>query len=84
MSDEITSRADLKVLALTERIGQIASDYESKIAELRTDATIQIAALNARIEELQEENENLRKTEGPSNDVAEEESSARKSTSKKS
>lgn len=69
MSTEIETRDGLKVEALKERIGQIVVNYESQIAELRTDATIQIAVLNETIKELREENDALKAREA--NDVGE-------------
>jgi hypothetical protein len=62
MSEEPT-RDTVKVEALKERIGQIVASYEDTLANLRTDATIQIAALNATIDELREVNDALKAKE---------------------
>lgn len=64
MSEEPT-RDTVKVEALKERMGQIVVNYEEALANLRTDATIQIAALNATIDELREENNALKDRETP-------------------
>jgi ribosome-binding protein aMBF1 (putative translation factor) len=51
MTSEST-RDSLKAISLLERIGQVVTSYEGTIAEIRTDATIQISELNTKISEL--------------------------------
>lgn len=47
-----SNRDALKVVSLLERIGHLVTSYEGTIAEIRTDATLQIQELNLKISEL--------------------------------
>lgn len=50
---------ELKVTALMERIGQIATEYEGKIADLRVQTTILVARMQERVSSLEAEVERL-------------------------
>lgn len=67
------NREELKVTALTEKIGRLVSKYEEDIADMRVDATITITNLREQVQSLTEENNRLRERlsnweddEGPS------------------
>lgn len=55
------TKDELKVMALRERIGVLASQYEENFADLRADATMEVNRLNAEVERLQQENDALRR-----------------------
>ncbi len=74
--NEQTPRAtkdQLKVIALTQRIGELTSSYEERIADMRADVTQrqedmqnQILAQHERIESLQKELEDVQKNQDSS------------------
>lgn len=53
MSD--SKKNELKVTALTQRIGEITSKYEEQVAELRAQATMAIEKLDSENKELHED-----------------------------
>jgi hypothetical protein len=65
----ITDKNELKILGFTQRIGEIASNYEARIIDLRADLTIEIQRLEKENKSLKEEVDRLKETLG-GNDVA--------------
>lgn len=62
---------ELKVQALTEKIGNVVSNYENQIADIRADITIEFqrrdqekAELEARIVELESASESVQEEAG--------------------
>lgn len=53
------TKDQLKVIALRQRIGEITSQYEEQIADLRADVTQQFDALNEVIRNQENDNESL-------------------------
>lgn len=47
------TRDALKVVALREKIGQLVSNYEDSIADLRAQSTIAITELNEKVRSLE-------------------------------
>lgn len=77
--EEIPNREQLKIQALTETIGRISAEYESRIADYRAEFTIKfkeaegiIEDLSATVRNLNQELDSLRKAE-LDEDVPEEE-----------
>lgn len=66
------TKDQLKALALKQRIGEITSDYEDKIADIRADFTQQYNALQDVLREQEKEIETLQKL-GKSNEAEKEE-----------
>ena len=67
-------RKDLKILALKEKLGQIVSDYEERIADLRVELTLtaqQVQEMSDKITELSEPDvqEEADNSEEPANDT---------------
>ena len=56
----MTDKNELKILGLTQRIGEMTSKYELKIIDIRADLTLELQRLNAENERLASENEKLR------------------------
>jgi hypothetical protein len=50
----------LKVLALKERIAEIVSSYEDRVADIRADFTLAVEELQGNIKKLEDENKLLR------------------------
>lgn len=54
------SRDQLKVIALRQRIGEIVSEYEEKIADIRATFTQQMDSIQELAQGLSQENEGLK------------------------
>lgn len=77
------TKDQLKLLALKQRIGEITSDYEDKLSDIRADATQQIGAYQDALREQEEQLENLqnqlKKYQETENDVQVKEDGNKKS-----
>jgi hypothetical protein len=54
------TKDQLKVIALKQRIGEITSDYEDKLADFRADVTQQFAAYDEVVRNQEKDMESLR------------------------
>jgi hypothetical protein len=74
------NKDQLKALALKQRIGEITSDYEDRLAETRADFTIQYNALQDTISQQAALIESLNDQLGKLNETEEKEDQSAKST----
>jgi len=59
---EKLTKDQLKVVALKQRIGQLTSDYEERIADLRADFTVEHETYNELLNKMHVENEDLKQS----------------------
>jgi hypothetical protein len=55
MSDNNTTKLELKIQSLKERFARKIADYEDEVADIRAEATIMYEQLSKQVEELQKE-----------------------------
>lgn len=63
----MTDKNELKILGYKQRIGEITSQYEDRILDIRADLTIEVQRLmteNQKLRDLLEENDVAIPTEG--------------------
>lgn len=60
----------LKLIAIKQRIGEITSDYEERIADLRADITLEIQKFTDMLNELEKENMELKSRLGETDVVS--------------
>lgn len=63
------TRDQLKLLALKQRIGEMTSDYEDRIADIRADATQRFEAMSDALKEADETIEKLQEQLRKSDEV---------------
>jgi uncharacterized protein YeeX (DUF496 family) len=64
------SKETLKLIAIKQRIGELTSDYEERIADLRADITLEIEKFTQKLNELERENMDLKSRLGETNVVS--------------
>ena len=64
----MAEKAELVITALQQRIGELASDYETKIAMLRAEVTILINEKDQREKELNEYSKEIEEKISSAND----------------
>ena len=56
----MTDKNELKILGLSQRIGEITSQYELKIIDIRAELTLELQRLNEESRRIAVENQKLR------------------------
>ncbi|QMP84197.1 hypothetical protein HUN41_00068 [Streptomyces phage Coruscant] len=56
----MTDKNELKILGYKQRMGQVTSEYEDRIIDIRVDLTLEIQRMNEEIQRLNSENQRLR------------------------
>lgn len=56
----MTDKNELKILGYKQRIGEITSQYEDRILDIRADLTLEIERMNTESKRLATENQKLR------------------------